>query len=617
MTVRIDPSLAPAHHPAPPGALGGAEPPVVRPGVASSNLFLVEGERLAVTGRERTGEHTVWLGGEAVVANLATSAGPGMTLVAAPSSLRRELAGAGATLMETTLVASALPLAAVQWSPPQGGRSPDTLVVGFSVLPRRRDVRYHVHETGLRASADEAPQLTVDVRLHPPPGDWSVMEGPDGGLGVRADVARGGKPVTLVVAAAAPAELERAVAAGAHLGAHEIRAAADADPGNRDTLTLESGVPDLDHGVVWAAGRVRRGLLRHAPSPGEDVFWAGLGALAAGDDEAAFRAVEALTSLGPDSVAWALGGAVEAEALAILLGSRITLLSGNAGLARDLSASLTPSALEERRRESDRTGWALWSLALTTLADALRHAAPEPEVQHLRRLAEQPPGRGGVTLPMVGGPSAPVPSGANVLAALLSGQGLHPDALPATAARTPLGCWASWVGGDPDEAYTGWRGLLGAGLVGSAYGRGLWDDVTSPPGAPAQAGLLLAGLAHGLLGLSPDAPSGRIRMAPRLPGHLTRFQVREIRVGEAHFTFRYQRDGDTHSLSFTPTRGRVPPMLVLEPSLPIAATAGIRVDGEPAELDTTPEAGRTRVRIQIPLDGPRTLEVDGASGPSD
>lgn len=153
------------------------------------------------------------------------------------------------------------------------------------------------------------------------------------------------------------------------------------------------------------------------------------------------------------------------------------------------------------------------------------------------------------------------------------------------------------------------------GLTGASGGRGLWDPPEPVPGAPAQSGLLLAGLAHGLLGLAPDAPSGRIRVAPTLPAHVTRFQVREIRLGEARFTMRYEREGRTHRLGFTPTRGRVPPMLILEPSFPVPSVEATRVDGDAAELDTTPAGGRTRVRIQIPLDGPRVLEVDGP--PSD
>lgn len=606
MTVRIDPALGVGAAGPAPGRLGDAEPPVVRAGVATGAPFLLDGERVAVAGSERRGEHAVWVDGTLVLANLTTDGGSCVNLVAAPSTLRRELLGAHTTLVETTLAAPALPLAAVQWAVPPGGRAVDSLDLAFTVLPAERDIRYHVEGEGVRAVAGAAGP-SVEIRVHPAPSEWVVVEGPAGGLGVRASVP-GSSPTTLVVAAGTPEAAARALAAAPHLGAHEIRAAAEADPANLDTLCTATGVPDLDHGIVWATARVRGGARRRAAPEGADAFWWGLGALAVGDAESALRALELLRGSAARVVPWALGPSAPTEALAAILAARSTLLSGNPTPARQALAALDPGTLDLRRRDSDDDAWSLWSLALDWLGDALREAASEDDIGRLRQAAALPAGKGGIRLPMAGGSPPTGPGG--VLRRLVEGGTVSP--LPPFPSYASLGCWAAWVAGDPDGAYTAWRGLLGRGLAGGLHGRGCWDPPTTPPGGGATAAVLLCGLSHGLLGLTPDAPSGRIRVAPAFPAHLTSFVARGIRVGEARFTLRFQRDGSAWRLALEPTRGRVPPMVILEPLVPFRLLRETRVDGAPAALDAQREGAGTRVRVQIPLDGPRTLDVDGA-----
>ncbi|HSG48176.1 MAG TPA: hypothetical protein VLA43_10210, partial [Longimicrobiales bacterium] len=121
---------------------------------------------------------------------------------------------------------------------------------------------------------------------------------------------------------------------------------------------------------------------------------------------------------------------------------------------------------------------------------------------------------------------------------------------------------------------------------------------------------VLGTLAFGLLGLEPDAPSGRVRIAPALPAHVKDFRVRGIRVGDARLELAYGREGRVHRFHLDALDGRVPPMVVLEPSLPLAALGAVRVDGAPAELTATPAGTRTRLQIQIPVDGPRLLEIE-------
>jgi hypothetical protein len=125
--------------------------------------------------------------------------------------------------------------------------------------------------------------------------------------------------------------------------------------------------------------------------------------------------------------------------------------------------------------------------------------------------------------------------------------------------------------------------------------------------------LVLATFAFGLLGLEPDAPSGRIRVAPVLPAHLRDFRVQGIRVGDARLELSYRRERGVHRFLLDATDGRVPPMVVLEPSLPFRDLGAVRVDGAAAELTSElhgPGGARTRLRIQIPVDGLRLLEIE-------
>jgi hypothetical protein len=52
-------------------------------------------------------------------------------------------------------------------------------------------------------------------------------------------------------------------------------------------------------------------------------------------------------------------------------------------------------------------------------------------------------------------------------------------------------------------------------------------------------------------------------------------------------------------------------MAVFEPSIPGRRLDGVRVDGSAAELDMLLEEDRTRVRVQLPLDSTRVVEVRG------
>jgi hypothetical protein len=422
--------------------------------------------------------------------------------------------------------------------------------------------------------------------------------------------------VTLVVAAGSTQGVGRALAAAPHLAAHEIRAAADSDPHGSGSMAVRTGVPELDHGVAWAAARVRLGLARDTAMPPEAAFWGGLGALALGDAESGRAAMALLDGHDDGPVPWGPAAPASTHVLSVLLAARHTLVTGDARPAQNALARVGEGALEARRAVCGSAGWAVWSLALSTLADALRHAASDAEIESIRKIAALPAGVVGRRLPMVGGP--PADPGVAMVRRLF-GTGVGGDARPTPGDNratppdgSPLGCWDRWCRGDSDGAWVDWRGLLGRGLAGAEHGRGCWDPPSEPPGAAPAAGMLLCGLSHGLLGIRSDAPSGRIRMSPVLPRHVTHFAVEGIRVGEARLSLRYDTDGTTHRYTLEPTRGRVPPMVILEPIVPASVVTASRVDGADADLPTSPVGGSTRLQAQIPLDSRRTVEVDTA-----
>lgn len=609
MTARMDPSLGSVAQAAPPGLLEPAGPALARAGAAGPGPFLLEGERMAVTGGERRGGHAFWVGPRCVAAELDARAGAGVNVVAAPSSLRRELLGEHGSLLEVTLAAPTLPLAAVQWQAPPGGRWGGSLELGFVLLPGCAELRHLVHGESVRCLAEGgAEAAAVEVRVHPAPAAWHVAEEAGGGLRVRASLSAEG-PVTFAVSGGSAQAAGRAMAAVPHLAAHETRAdAASAQP---EWLAAATGMPDVDQGVLWARSRVRYGLLRCADGPAEQAFWAGMGAAAAGDADAALRGVDALRRFGPEPVPWRLGPPVPASSLATLLGARVTLQSGDPVPALDALHRLRAREARALAAAPEPQARTLWALALHTLADALRWAAPEPETRALREASREAAGGAmGLRLPMAG--QLLQGDGADTLGRLLAAEGA-PPAL--RAPETFLGSWALWRARDPDAAWASWRPLVGRGLTGGPGGRGTWDAPAFPPRAAPEAGMLLCAFAHGLLGLAPDAPSGRIRVAPCFPAHVAAFRVGGIRVGQASLELAYEREGRLHRLRVAPTGGRVPVTAVLEPSFPGAGMEAARVDGLPAELEAATRAGRTRVRVQLVLDAPRVLEVEAREAP--
>ena len=167
--------------------------------------------------------------------------------------------------------------------------------------------------------------------------------------------------------------------------------------------------------------------------------------------------------------------------------------------------------------------------------------------------------------------------------------------------------WSSLGLLDEDTAHvrTSWLGGENTG-----EGEHLWRVAEAHPQAPmhvAQATFLLKAL-HDTLGLRPDASYGRAGVAPHCR-NLTGFSVEDLRIGTSQFTLTYRRGAGRHRFEARQTWGVVPVMLVLEPWLPVPADAPATVDGQPGEPGREPEDGGTRIRLQMPLEAERSLEI--------
>ncbi len=614
VTVRIDPEL-------PVPALGGPVPRLPTPGGdallagrAGACPYVVEGGASTLTGSERGGVEAIHVGGRLVARDLQADVGMAVNVLVTPASMQRERVGTRGSILETSMAAPTLPLVALQWRAPDGAPPLGGLDLSVVLLPGARNVRYRIAEEGVRAVAEEDDEAwVVDLRVWPAPSSWSAVETDGGGILVRAAVEDEG-PVTLLLTGGLGDLAEQALSAGRHLGAHARLAAEEASFESVRTLASATGVADLDRGVLWATRRLqaatRRG--RGKPPPPEvdagALFWSGVGAAAIGDE--AEDALAVLATLEGDTDA-GLGALLPVEALTTLLAARATLTTGRARRLLDRVRSLDPEGLDSARRAGG-DAWAAWRLALRRSADALRHTAPADLIRELRAEASRSPEGEHRRLPMVGQGS---PSSATALLERLlfpSPRAARPPG-PAPHADDTLDAWVRFVRGEPGHAYAAWRSGLAEGLDPSeeTRGRGMWDaDAHGPPRAAPRAGVLLATLAHGLLGLDPDAPSGRVGMAPRLPRQLRSFGVRGIRVGDVRLSLTYRRTGGRHRLELDLREGREPPLAVLGPMFPCGGLRRILVDGEPVDLETEETSDGVVVFVQLPVTGPRVLEVE-------
>jgi len=583
---RIDTTLPVPPAPGNVAVLQGLEGVLALPGPAGPGPFLVEAGVVRVEGRERGGIDSISIAGRTIITGFSTTAGTPANIVTTPGSIRRELIGPQGTTQETVFAPASQNAAAIQWrgATPHG----QGLAVRFTIGAGATGIRFRTAEHALVVRADSEAGDHIVV-IHPTPTSWTVVEAAGGGLAVAVETempADGAVTLAVVVAA----EGRRAgLSILEHLDSHARRG--QSTPWDEGGVRFATGVAELDEGMGWLAARLDS---RHGSgsTSSADLLWWGLGALACGLQPAAERAFALLEDDDP------------CGAHTVLFAARIASVTGDQRSGQRVAGRLLAPEVRDVG-PADR----LAALAWRALADSLRYAASDEDLDALRRAASSPaPSPSRVTLPMAGAP---------LLASILPPWLTHliEDAGAVPASSSPLAVAAAAIRGlssDDLDAYTDWRGRIAAGLSAGPVGRGTWDSVEGA--AAPVAGALVCGILHGLLGWDPDAPVGRLGLSPSFPGHLTAFAVHGLPVGDARVSMEYRREGSEHTYAFEPTQGRVPPTLVVEPRVVAEAVAAVYVDGQPAALNVARARDRATVSVQIPLDGPRTLRLTTVGG---
>ncbi len=562
--------------------------------------FLLEGETVWVHGTaSRPGLH-VGHGTRRLATIRGDGEGTAANLVHYPGMSRRDFASPRGGIVETVLATPTLPLAVVQWDGGAGG-GPEVVEVVLHDADGARTTDAHGVTVDAFGKVDGTVSTkvpdSVGMELSLAPAAARVeLDAVDGAVCARF-TPEPGEHVTLLVGLriggkAAP------LGAARHARSHAVRATSEPPDG----LRLRTGVSEVDDAVAWLrvrlAGEARR---LGSESSQESALSVGLAATAVGDR---------------DVSAAVLASMVEGTAHHALVAARHAAVFGETSAARtcarrwvDPSAPPIPSS-------------SLVALAATELADALHLSGDPATVAGLRALSTRRlaggPSEGGGSLP-TSGPSLPMAgrslpiAGRPLPMAGASGspkRGVDPSGDPTAADTTRL---ERLLAGDldpavrdPDAAWVGWRNQL---VDGSGRVVTLWND--DPPWiaeAPSLAVDLLTTLASGILGIRADSAAGRIRLAPRLPVHLTRFEAMGITLGSSAIALRYEATRGGVRFEIEPTVASVPPLLVFEPLVSGNVTE-VRVDGVPAELDVESVGRRTKVPVQLPLDATRVVEL--------
>lgn len=603
--------------------------PAIPPPEALAHAARADGERHGLSARRVRvhlsgvrGVERVEGDGVVLVEDLRVEGAAGANLLVGPRSSRRECFTPAGSLLESVQIPDALPGIVVQWSVPGAAGAGGGAAGGASGPPLRLTARLL---PGVEAPGD----ADREIRLHRAPGLLWVGRGEagvllcvpggealpdvrlrDGAVALGWDLPAGSpqEPLTLLLQAAPPDAVWTAPTALAGVAAHARRGEAAAWGEGEPGLVVESGVEEMEAGVRWARAWIRDRLLTrpgeapgmHAPAapgrpgggpapgtrgvslpgdvapwllPGSEASWVVMGAAASGDREAGRGALSAL--------AWHSPGVALLSALAL---ARWTAWTGDARPLAEHAARLA-ALLGSGRGVMEVEAGVVAAVRTAVAAAGEAAEATGVSVPDLRVLdapgspgtvASEGPG-GSRRLPVVG---APVPT-------------LPPLVFRPGREGVPVA-----------------ERLREALEVREALGALARAPHLLEPTAGA---VVLHGLAAGLLGATPDAAYGRLALSPFFPPNWSRFRVRGIRAGEGALDLGYERQGTRVRWTLGPQEGSVPLTVVFEPWQPVTGIREVRVDGAPAELDVVEEGGWSRVKIQIPADGVRVVELAGTT----
>lgn len=605
---RPDDGLPLFERPASAGEAGWPEPELAVAAAASSRPVRLDGSRATALGTVRGPLAEIRFGPIRAATDLTWGDDAVANAVVSPGLVRRERVGTSGSWEETVLVAPGLLLVVLAAGPKRDGPAS----VALTALPDLPAPRYRTGD-GAVTLAGPDPDTFLALVAGPRSCAWSVAPAPSGGALLRCSNEDG--IASVVLAYGSEAAIRAALSATRHLAGHALRAGARPDD---DLLTLATGAYGLDDAVAWMERRLgsgidsalARGSSAGAPTGGDGWLWAGLGAAAIGDHERARRCAAILERLGRHEAA-------------VFLQARAALSDGR-----------TDGLLEASERSlaaPDVVDPALRRLGLRAAADALRYAATDATLERLAAAGARPAATGagdpggdaaggarGVRLPTLGGQAGSAPAGPPSmtpgawLSYMLEGPRGRPGPEPPVGegrehVARALGAWGAMASGE-GGGWNSWRTIVAEGLDSGAQGVGCWDSV-DPDTPPAVTGVLLAALAFGWLGAFPDAPVGRLTLRPRIPERMTSFRFAGIAIGDVRLSLAYERADATHRFDLAPLRGRVPPLVVFETTVP-GESARVTIDGTPAELDATPGRAGVTVRLQTPLDAPRRIEIE-------
>jgi hypothetical protein len=161
--------------------------------------------------------------------------------------------------------------------------------------------------------------------------------------------------------------------------------------------------------------------------------------------------------------------------------------------------------------------------------------------------------------------------------------------------------WPEFDAGDSDAGVRRWSDLAFLCYQGE---KGAWP----PLGAQSAANVII-GFVYGLLGFSPDATRGRLRLRPQISDDWQLATIRNVRIGDARVSMECTRESRSWQFQLVQSAGAYPLRLIFEPALPALPKRAF-VDGKQAELDYIPRGERIVAPVQIVLDEHRTVTLE-------
>jgi len=511
--------------------------------------------------------------------------GVGANVLLGPRTTRREVIIPGGSVQETVLIPDALPGALLQWSP-AGPKCPRAVPLRMRLPGASIGGAAHRGPGTLWVALDgtglllHLPGCEARAELVEEAGHWAI----------RWDLPMGAQPTTLLVMAAPEgarwASPKALSGAAAHHRRGEIVALGGGEPG----AELETGVEELDQGLLWSRAWLRDHLLT-PPGAAPRIHPPGALTLVGG-------------GIGSDDVE-GVGAAADAPAWL----ARAATVSGDWEAARGALAALswqTPwQRLHSALALARYAAWTADGRPLKAAAEVVRSAFSEPE--GLRDIPEAvavsvwetvQAAAEAVEVASLSGLPRPTPPPRNLSRELpVLGSGAPPAEVPTPASEHP---WLPRLGFGPAPAAVV-RARRALGEVAA-------DPTILGEGAGIAAVLELV---EGMMGAVPDATFSRLALSPLLPPTWTAFRLRGIRTGEGILQLDYERDEDRALWTLVPREGSVPLTAIFKPWLPWSRIVSVRIDEQEAALDVEEVGGWSRLQVQIPVDGEHTVEVVG------